>query len=242
MSRLAPPEHGATCADAGVATTISSECGPRADHRRAPAINLKLLTLAQIYLRAHRHGHATGPSSEAAWSTFFESLVPVIRAYAQICRCTPTDLDDGLQDVCSVLIVHLPNYIHDGTRGRFHDWLFVVVRRTLAKQRRRDQRSRFGTLGHQEAIGLVGRESDPAEDFKRRELIDRIQYALEVFRDRVDSWAFRVVALHWIEGLSITEIACELHLSRGQIRGCLTRVKPLLRGCFEQHGVAAPEK
>jgi RNA polymerase sigma factor (sigma-70 family) len=242
MIPLNSSEQGTVPSQVSAAESPPYVFGLTADHVRASPVNPHLFALAQTYLREHRLGHKTGPSLEAAWWTFFESLVPLIRAYARICRCSASNLDDSMQEVCIVLILHLPNYHHDVARGRFHDWLFVVVRRTLTKMRKRDKRFQLDKLSREESDRHVGREDDPAASFERLERAQRIHDALGDFHAEVDFIAFRIVDLHWIEGLSIKEVARELRVSPGRVRGCLTRMKKKLRGCFEHQGIAASQK
>ena len=241
MIPLNASEPGAALSRSGAAESRSYAWRP-SRHVRADPVDFRFLASARDYLRQRRRGHESDPAMEAAWWAFFESLVPLIRSYARICRCSPANIDDGIQEVCIVLIRHLPNYRHDGAKGRFHDWLFVVVRRTLGKMRKRERRFRLDTPDREEFDRRAGREDDPAVTFEHLERVRSIRDALDDFHAGIDPVSFRIVELHWIEGLSVKDVARELRVSPGRIRGCLMRTKKTLRGCFERRGIAATEK
>jgi RNA polymerase sigma factor (sigma-70 family) len=195
-----------------------------------------LLAAAQDYLRALRRGLDAAVPLREAWRAFFAALDPLVRDLARACRCPPSRLGDGVQEVWTVIVVRLPDYQHDPARGRFRDWLYVVVRHTLGRLGRRDARAALGRADPRALAATAGREPDPAEACVRRERGERILATLVVLHDRSGPIAYRAVTLHWLDGRPAAEVAAELHLTPGQLRGLLDRAKTTLRARLERDG------
>jgi serine/threonine protein kinase len=99
-----------------------------------------------------------------------------------------------------------------------------------------DARADLGRADPRALAATAGREPDPAEACVRRERGERILATLVVLHDRSGPIAYRAVTLHWLDGRPAAEVAAELHLTPGQLRGLLDRAKTTLRARLERDG------
>lgn len=199
---------------------------PRAeDGRGDDGIDAVLLAGAQSYLASR--GTRPPPAGLAeAWGDFFLAVEPTVRSLARGAARAGMDRDDAEQEAWVALIAKLPGYRHDPARGTFLAWAAVVVRHALANSGRRRARHAAAAGRRAEVV------EDPAERIEQAELRQRVLRALAAFRARSGPTPYRVVVLHWVDGLTIDQVAARLGLSHGQVVGHLNRSVPRLRACF----------
>lgn len=72
-----------------------------------------------------------------AWDEFFSCYWPMIYGFARHRGCSEHTAEEIVQDVMLKVFQQRDVYQYDPTRGRFRDWLGVVVRNNVAEHRRR---------------------------------------------------------------------------------------------------------
>lgn len=87
---------------------------------------------ACAYLDCRSRGLEAGRDLVEAWDRFYRDQTPYIRAVVRAYRDPAVDPEDALQEVWSSLITRLGRHRHDGCRGPFRAWLFVVARHRLS--------------------------------------------------------------------------------------------------------------
>jgi RNA polymerase sigma-70 factor (ECF subfamily) len=76
------------------------------------------------------------PRDAAAWGEFVDLYAPLIYHYARKQGLQDADAVDLSQEVISTVARAVGRLEYDPRRGRFHAWLFTVVRRKLSNWRR----------------------------------------------------------------------------------------------------------
>jgi DNA-directed RNA polymerase specialized sigma24 family protein len=81
---------------------------------------------------------------------------------------------------------------------------------------------------------LASREPDPADAVERVQLIDRVRGAFAELRKQVPECEYEAFALHWLEGLSVREVALRLGRTEKQVWASHHRVSRKLRPLLGQ--------
>lgn len=97
------------------------------------------------------------PADAAAWARFQSTYAELVVRYCLSKGLQTADAEDAWQLALLKLTRALPNFRYDRARGRFRDFLFVVVRSAIADIFRRHGRdvepvAAFSTDGHVEPI------------------------------------------------------------------------------------------
>jgi len=116
--------------------------------------------------------------------------------------------------------------------GAFANWLLMIAENVLREKRRRD--SRFIQLdaaeaGEQASGGAGGRPAGPPE---AHEVLSREEFRgrLKAEIDRLPTHYRVVLALKYMNGMTVEEIASRIQVPVGTVRGRLSRAYSLLRG------------
>ncbi len=176
----------------------------------------EMVGLAGEYLSCHVRGVDAGPESVASWERFYASCDATIRRFAATFRGRGVDVDDCTQEVWSDLMMSLPQFTMDPSRGRFTSWLYTIVRSKATNAIRRYVR--------EPAMASVTEEIDtatagPAEACERQSDRDGVRRAMEQLKNRTSDLSYRVLHLRWIDELSVAEVAQTLGLSSGPSTG-----------------------
>jgi RNA polymerase sigma factor (sigma-70 family) len=86
-----------------------------------------LLSQAQHFLTRASEG-SVNSEQESAWNAFYEYHTRKIRAFAFTCGANDDEVGDCIQEVWAELLVRLPTFQLDPSRGSFDTWLFPIVR------------------------------------------------------------------------------------------------------------------
>jgi dTDP-glucose 4,6-dehydratase len=188
----------------------------------------------QAYLEELRqHGRAHPPDSEE-WDRFYRSHAQVLHRLVRGRHQSRDECDDSLQDLWLLLISRLPGLRYDPGRGDFRDWVAVAARHRLV-DRERSRRSRpLGRLGDAASERLVGREPDPAVAFERSHLRELTRDALSELRLLVPPRDYDAFVLHWLQELSVREVAQRLGMTEGQVWSSHHRTRRKLRPLLAQ--------
>lgn len=133
------------------------------------------------------------------------------------------NIDDLVQEVFIKIWKNL-----DGFRGdaKLSTWIYQITTRTAYDYFRKEKRHRHSSGPELDKISVV---SDEAKIDNQ----NLIKYALE----QLSVEHKVVVALHYLEGFNLDEIALIEHISSGTVKSRLFYAKKKLHKFFLQHGV-----
>ncbi|HTU16776.1 MAG TPA: sigma-70 family RNA polymerase sigma factor [Gemmataceae bacterium] len=166
------------------------------------------------------------PGQPQAWDRLVELYTPLLYRWARRAGLQPQDAADIVQDVFTILVRKLPDFVYDKQRS-FRAWL-----RTLLLNRWRDGRRRAAVrpaeVSHAYLDGLPARASDDLfeEAEYRRELVGR---ALRLIRPEFREPTWKAWMEHGQAGRPAAEVARELELSEGAVYAAKCRVLRRLR-------------
>ncbi|MEN0066669.1 MAG: sigma-70 family RNA polymerase sigma factor [Myxococcota bacterium] len=132
------------------------------------------------------------------------------RLYGLCARLDP-DPDDAYGSVCERLLRQIDRF--DATRGTLLNWSMTVAHRVLVDRHRR----------RRDVVPLSGRE--PASTTTAFRIVEDQQRSarLEAALRELDESQRRVVVLHHLEGLPLTEIATTEGIAVGTVKSRLHR-------------------
>jgi len=163
------------------------------------------------------------PANAKAWDDFVELYTPFIFYWARRVGMRDDDAADLVQDVFTLLVRKLPDFVYDRNKG-FRSWL-----RTVAINKWNENRRRSGPPvdGDADLSRLPAAESDPFWEAEYRQFI--LDRALDVLRGEFQprSWqaCWEVVA----RGRPAAEVAAELGMTVAAVYAAKLRVVNRLR-------------
>lgn len=177
-----------------------------------------LLSAAQQYLQALRECISLPRELREAWDSFYKAYDPLVRRTVADCGIVGADADDAVQEAWAEITSKLTRFEYDPNRGSFEGWLRIVVHRSACRHIRRDQRQTAGRIDTDLTALTCPRILGPAIATQREELRASVREALNAFRPRVTSTAFRILVLTTIQGQTSTEIGERLGISPINVR------------------------
>lgn len=193
---------------------------------------LELIQAVQNYLASRRGRCPPDPGLEAAWDLFYQRYNPLVVRTILGFAPGAQDLDDCIQASWLHIVANLEKFrCHRRSKGRFDNWLRILVRRVLLDRARRGRITQH--LTPVEAANLPGRDEDPATRQERDDRLRTIHGMLTRVRPRISPCSYRILHLRWFEGRPLDEIATLLGISPAQVRFRHHRVLRRLRGLLE---------
>lgn len=159
-------------------------------------------------------------SDPVAWEEFFARYWRLVFFFAREHGCSEHTAEEVVQDVMATIFQKKDVFRYDPGRGRFRDWLAVVVRNQVASRRRAPAervRARGGDL--REEDGLPRGETSAGVDAQWEEAFEKALLAalLDVVRRQVEPATFQAFELTTLEGLSGAEASAVTGLSRNAV-------------------------
>jgi RNA polymerase sigma factor (sigma-70 family) len=157
-----------------------------------------------------------------AWDEFFSHYWPTIYGFARRRGCSEHTAEEIVQEVMLKVFQHRDVYQYDPGRGRFRDWLGMVVRNQVAEYRRRPANRLQGKGGDSDGWIQEAQDGANAEDareaaFERSLLLS----LLDTVRRETNARTYVAFELVNLEGLSGSEAARITGLSRNAVyRAC----------------------
>jgi RNA polymerase sigma factor (sigma-70 family) len=173
----------------------------------------ELLNSIRSYLNLRELGRMPSQELEAAWKLFYEHYAGKIRVYAFACGAATDEVADCAQEVWTELLLRLPTFDLDPSRGRFDSWLFRIVQGKTAEIRR-SQRRRF----FQENAGALHSTIDGQPSAGRAlEAKEMLALAWNQLCKTLSSCNLQVLHMRLIEQRPVSEVAEKLGLSHEQV-------------------------
>ncbi|MGO9109868.1 MAG: RNA polymerase sigma factor [Thermoguttaceae bacterium] len=180
----------------------------------SPGVTGELLSEAQCYLKHCEHDDHAADAIEAAWSEFYEVCSSRIRRFAFRCGILEKDVADCLQEVWAELIVRLPIFSLDPSRGQFESWLFCIVQSKTVDIRRSSRSSLLpGSADRLHRVANHRAATDCRSDAK-----EVAEFAWCLLRKRLSALNLDVLRLRLVKQLSGADAARRLGLTHEQVR------------------------
>jgi RNA polymerase sigma factor (sigma-70 family) len=171
----------------------------------------------------------------AAWAVFDPAYRPVILAWCRRRFHTREDLAEDLtQEVLKKLWEMFPRHYYDPDRGRFHSWLYAVVRNVLNDYSRREAGRPDGDgVGGTDHLGVLAGLEGPEAAAELSRVIGsqpatRTALALARVKASVSERDWKVFFQRFAENRPAAEIAAEMGLSGWNVLKIAQRVRKLL--------------
>jgi RNA polymerase sigma factor (sigma-70 family) len=188
----------------------------------------------RVFLQEQGQGGASEPHDSKEWDQFFELNSQLFLKLIQSRHSPQEDPNDEIQDLWLMIISRLPDLHFDPSRGRLRDWLLGAARHWLADRERCRQSHPMEHLDPETADLLASRELDPATAFERKRLGELVREALAELQGQIAPRDFEAFTLHWLEGLSVREVAHRLGMTEGQVWSSHHRTRLKLRPLLAQ--------
>jgi RNA polymerase sigma-70 factor (ECF subfamily) len=172
------------------------------------------------------------PSDAAAWQRLVDLYEPLIRGWLRRHGLQPSDSDDLVQEVLSVLVKELPAFEHNGRPGAFRSWLRTITVHCL-RRHWRAQVYRADAAGGSAWEEHLAQLEDPASGLSKlwdgehdRHVFRRLLAMIEP-EFQPSTWqAFRRLVL---DGVPAAAVAAELSISVNAVLIAKSRVLQRLR-------------
>ncbi len=171
------------------------------------------------------------PNEYAAWDRFVELYTPLLFAWTQRIGLQETDAADLVQDVFTLLIHKLPDFVYD--RGKsFRGWLRTVALNQWRSDQRRKGPAPAGAIDWDE-LAAPTEEAFWEQDY-RGHLVHR---AMEMMRTDFPGPTWQACWECVVNARSAAEVGIELGMTAGAVRAAkfrvLTRWRQELNGLLE---------
>lgn len=161
-----------------------------------------------------------------AWDEFFERYWPTIYAFARHRGCSEHTAEEIVQDVMVQVFQHRDVYQYDRARGRFRDWLGVVVRNKVAEHRRRPANRLPAAGGDFDPVVLAQANDEQPPDAAWEAAFENhlLVALLDVVRRETNARTYLAFELVSLQELSGDEAARLTGLSRNAVYKACKRV------------------
>jgi RNA polymerase sigma-70 factor (ECF subfamily) len=152
-------------------------------------------------------------ADDSAWRTFVATYAPLLYHWCRRAGLQDADAADVSQEALLQVVRSIRTFAYQPQRGRFRDWLGLVVRRRLS--RFREQRGRGAAAGSAEAEQFPEQaDAAPADPEWIAEFNAQVlRVALEKIRPEFEDSTWQVFEQTWLAGRSAAEAAAQAGLS-----------------------------
>lgn len=194
-------------------------------------IDARSVAWAQEYLRSLSLHEQPDEDIQAAWERFYSLCDRFIRTISAAQGVPAADLDDCAQEVWASLVQRLQTLQFDPERGKFHTWLFAIVRNTVVDSWRRESRRRTVDITMHSSVLSADDGADPAVQFERDDEKYAVDQAMAALKNGVSEVNYELAQMRWREERSVSETAEALNLTTRQVWFRQHRMKKQL-ACF----------
>lgn len=157
--------------------------------------------------------HLRDPADGVAWRIFVATYAPLLYHWCIRKGLQDADAADVSQESLLQVARSIRTFEYQPQRGRFRDWLFLIVRRRLS--RFREQQGRTVAAGSAEAEQALGQADMPPADSEWTAAFNAqvLRMALEQIRPEFEAATWKVFEQTWLAGQSAAEAAAQAGLS-----------------------------
>lgn len=169
-----------------------------------------------------------------AWEEFVDRFVGVFihvirhTAHSRSATLGPSDIDDLCSEIFLVLLQNdFAVLRHFKQKASLATYLAVIARRVVVKSLV-NKKKQSGAASYTSSSGSIPLEAVIIQDESREQLEQRIEEARELMNLLPPSDA-AVIKLHYLDGLSYSEISSQLSINENSIGPMIHRAKEKLR-------------
>ncbi len=161
------------------------------------------------------------PRDQEAWETFVDTYVPLIYRYARRMGLQDADAADISQEVLTEVARCIRSFEYHPDRGRFRDWLGILVRRRLGRfLKKKVREAPDATEAEADLSEPCSADTEWTDEFNARILVA----AMEKARPHFEPATWRAFEGVWLENRRAGEVAAELKLPIEAIYTAKSRV------------------
>lgn len=165
-----------------------------------------------------------------AWRDFFDRYWRPMFVFAKRCGCSDHTAEDAVQDTILAVYENRGGFRYDPSRGRFHNWLFSIVRQKLALKRRQQAAERHASANLLQIVPDQPSGSDLPDEVMDGIFQDSLLVSLmDVVRREVSPETYQSFEFLFVHGLSGAAVAKLTGLSRNAVYLARKRVLRRLR-------------
>jgi len=174
----------------------------------------------------------TDQPSETDWQRLATVYSPMLYQWLRKYQIQEADADDLVQDVLTTLQRKVGDFQHNARSGAFRNWLRRILTNRLrdhwrAKKRRPQDATYFD--GEQQMAELADDESSLTKIWDAQHDRHVMRQLMEMIRPRFEPNTWKAFQLQMLEGLSATEVAEKLAVSKDVAYAAKSRVLQALR-------------
>jgi RNA polymerase sigma-70 factor (ECF subfamily) len=171
---------------------------------------------------------------QGAWEQFARIYRPVVYNVARMRGLQDADAQDVAQQVLIAVSRALPTWQRRDETTLFRHWLCRIARNAAINAMTRQPRdlAMGGDAGRAEADRQV--DDDLDSQIEREYRRQMFRHAAVIVRSRADEITWRAFALTMIDGLTISEAACQLNKSEAVIYAARSRIMRRLRDAVNE--------
>ncbi len=175
------------------------------------------------------------PDDELAWEEFVDIYVPVIVGFLRSKGLQEADARDVTQETLRAVKHRIAGFDPPSEKGRFRNWLFVIVRSKLADHWRARKRQPQGTGDPDIHTALENVPDESDQSLWDREYEVRLfNWAANQIRHEFSDSTWRAFWMTAVEGRPAGEVAETLQMNVGNVYVCKSRVMARLRERIRQ--------
>jgi RNA polymerase sigma factor (sigma-70 family) len=201
---------------------------PREGHVPAE-LDLDLLQRTQAYFQKRKTGVEPSHEESEAFDRFYDLFNPKLESYVRVCRLSPEDAEDCLQEAWTKIVGAISGFVSDGTQKGFLSWIRTIARNTAAKIRRYGSRHPTQALNEQEDAGQAGDRSETMAEFEKMCAVETVNRVLQYLKTKLPPLTFQALEKHFLGEETIEQIAVELNLTPHAVSWRISEAKDKFR-------------
>lgn len=174
----------------------------------------------------------TDQPSETDWQRLTTVYSPMLHQWLRKYQIQQADADDLVQDVLATLQRKVGDFQHNERQGAFRNWLRrILINRLRDHWRANKRRPQVASFldGEQQLGELADDESSLTKIWDEQHDRHVMQQLMKIIRPRFEENTWQAFELQMLEGLSATEVAEKLAVSKDVVYASKSRVLQALR-------------